>query len=339
MSLGNLSGGPGKYVPVIISAAWSKAVELSQQASDDIETAIALTTPAPQAEPIEPIEITPLPDEIPEAPTLPALSQPTATALYDSTSEGLISKLAELFSGYLSDHFSDNTYIEDAQDWITRALTVGGSGIDADVETQLWNRARDRALTDAARGREALEADWAARRFPTPPGALRHGLLMIDKAAQDAVAEAARAQAAEAFSREVENARFAVERAVSLRSLALSSAADYIRTMVQGPQVATQVASTIIDSQSRFSASLTELYRAQLAAVDIPLRVKTTNAELKVRTNETNVRTAMETLTQRVNAAVANANMVATQAAAAFNAVNTSASVSGNDSTTTSIEG
>ena len=82
MSLGNLSGGPGKYVPVIISAAWSKAVELSQQASDDIETAIALTTPAPRAASPDPIEV----PDVPDAPALTALNQSTATALYDSTS-------------------------------------------------------------------------------------------------------------------------------------------------------------------------------------------------------------------------------------------------------------
>lgn len=335
MSLGNLSGGPGQYVPVIISAAWDKATMLSEEASDKVDTAIALTTPAPQAAAADVIQVPTLPD----APTLTALSQPTATALYDSTSEDLINTLAGLFSGYLSEHFPNDDFVEDAQDWITRALTVGGSGINTAVEGQIWNRARDRALMDANRSREALEADWAARRFPTPPGALRSGLLMIDRTAQDAIAEAARAQATEAFSREVENARIAVERAVSLRSLALSTASEYIRTLAQGPQVAASVASTIIDSQSRFSATLADFYRAQLSAVEIPLRVSTTNAELKVRTNETNVRTAMETLTQRVNAAVANANMVATQAAAAFNAVNTSASVSGNDSTQTNIEG
>ncbi len=335
MSIGNLSGGPGQYVPVIISAAWAKAEALSGQASDKVEEAIALTTPAPRA--ANP-DVIPLPT-LPDAPTLTALSQPTATALYDSTSEDLINTLAGLFSGFLAEHFPTDDYITEAQDWVTRALTVGGGGVNAAVEGQIWNRARDRALADAARNREALETDWAARRFPTPPGALRHGLLMIDKAGQDAIAEAARAQAIEAFTREVENARIAVERAVSLRNLALTTAGEYIRTLAQGPQVAAQVASTIIDSQARFSSTVTDFYRAQLAAVEIPLRVSTTNTELKTRTSETNVRVAMETLTQRVNAAVANANMVATQAAAAFNAVNTSASVSGADQTTTNIEG
>ncbi|HOU64462.1 MAG TPA: hypothetical protein PK861_00320, partial [Thermomonas sp.] len=122
-------------------------------------------------------------------------------------------------------------------------------------------------------------------------------------------------------------------------SLALTSALEYIRPLAQGPQVAAQVASTIIDSQSRFAATLTDFYRAQITAAEIPLRVSTTNAELRMRTNETNVRTAMETLGQRVNAAVASAQMAGTQAAAAFNAIHTQASVSGNDSTVTNVEG
>lgn len=335
MSLGNLSGGPGQYVPIIISAAWSKATELSGDADERIDTAIALTTPPPQA-PAPTVIQQPV---LPTAPTLTALNQASATALYDSTSEDLINTLAGLFTGFLAEHFPTDEYISDAQDWITRALTVGGSGVNANVENQIWNRARDRALLDANRSREALEADWAAKRFPTPPGALRYGQLMIDKSAQDAVAEAARAQAIESFTREVENARIAVERAVALRSLALSTASEYIRTLAQGPQVAASVASSIIDSQARFSSTVTDFYRAQIAAVEIPLRVSTTNAELKVRTNEANVRVALDTLTQRVSAAVASAQMAGTQAAAAFNAINTQASVSGNDSTVTNIEG
>jgi hypothetical protein len=337
MSLGTLSGGPGQYVPVIISAAWNKATTLSEGADTRIDEAIALTAPAPKA-PNPDVIVAPA---LPTAPTLTSLNLPAATALYDSTSSDLIDTLTGLFAGFLAEHFpaGENDYTSAAQEWITRALTAGGSGVNAAVEAQIWNRARDRALLDANRNREALEADWASRRFPVPPGALRYGQIMIDKTAQDSIAEAARAQATEAFSREVENARIAVERAVSLRSLALSTANEYIRTLIQGPQVAAGVASSITDSQTRFSATLTDFYRAQISAVEIPLRVSTTNAELKVRTNESNVRIAMDTLTQRVNAAVSSAQMAATQAAAAFNAINTQASVSGNDSTVTSIEG
>lgn len=318
-----------------MNRSWDRAVALTEKASALVGNAVALTTPAPVA---PAPDVVPAP-KLPTAPTLPVLDQSTATAVYDSTSGDVVNMLTGMFSSFLSTHFSENGFVRDAQAWISRALTVGGSGVNAAVEAQLWNRARDRALTDANRAREAMEADWAGRRFPMPPGALRHGLAMIDKTAQDAIAEASRAQATEAFTREVENARIAVERAISLRSLALSSAGEYIRTLVQGPQVAASVAGTVIDAQARFSSTLTDYYRAQVTAAEIPVRVSTTNAELKARTNEANLRTAMETLGQRVSAVVANAQMVGTQAAAALNAINTQASISGSDSTQTNIEG
>lgn len=106
-----------------------------------------------------------------------------------------------------------------------------------------------------------------------------------------------------------------------------------------GPTVAAQAAGTIIDAQARMSATMTDFFRAQVQAAEIPVRVATTNAELKVRTNEANLRTAMETLNARVNAVMANAQMVGTQAAAALNAIHTQASVAGTDQTVTSIEG
>jgi post-segregation antitoxin (ccd killing protein) len=327
--------GPAAIVPDMINRAWIKATELSADASELTNDAVALTQPAPTAA---------MPDRVtaptmPAAPTLPNLTTATASALYDATSVGVIDQLAGLYREFIDDNFADDSFINDAQSWVKKALTTGGAGINVAVEQQLWNRARDRALADAARAREALETDWAGRRFPMPPGALRHGLLAVDKSAQDAIAEAARTQATESFRTEVENARLAVERAVSLRSLAVQAAGEYVRLLSQGPSVAAQVSGTIIDSQTRFSAALTEFYRAQISAVEIPVRVATTNAELKARTTEANLRTAVETLGQRVNAVMANAQMISTQAAAAFNAVNVQASIAGSDQTITSIEG
>ncbi len=329
--------GLGGTIEGFMNRAWDRAVGLTVDAGKLVGEAVALTTPAPTA----PVPAAVPDPTLPTPPTLPVLNQFAATAVYDSTSVNVVNMLTGLFSSFLSTHFSESGFVRDAQAWISRALTVGGSGVNAGVEAQLWNRARDRALTDASRARKTTEIDWAGRRFPMPPGALRHGLALIDKTAQDAIAEAARTQATEAFTREVENARIAVERAISLRSLAMSSAGEYIRTLVQGPQVAASVASTVVDAQARFSSTLVDYYRAQVTAVEIPVRVGTTNAELKARTNEANLRVAMETLGQRVSAVVANAQMVGTQAAAALNAINTQASVSGSssDSVVTNIDG
>lgn len=325
--------GPATLVPDFMNLAWNKAVSLSGEATARTDTALALVTTAPTA--ADPTAITA--PTLPTAPVLRAMNQADATALYGATADDVINTLTGIYADFLTAYFPEDAYIADAQDWVTRALTTGGAGINTVVEGQLWGRARDRALVDASRAQEALEADWAARRFPMPPGALRYGSLVIQRTAQEAVAEAARTQASDSFRMEVENARLAVEKAVSLRSLALSSAGEYIRTLSAGPQVAASVASMIVDSQTRFSTTLTDYYRAQISAVEIPVRVSTTNAELKARTNEANLRTAMETITTRVNAVMANAQMSGTQAAAALNAIHTQASISASDVTT--IEG
>lgn len=327
--------GLGGVVEGFMNQAWNRALMMTEDANKRINEAVALTQPAPHAADPDRVQA----PVMPVGPTLTGLDQATATALYDSTRNDVVDMLTGMFSTFLSTHFPNDNFITDAQDWVKRALTVGGAGINVNVENQLWGRVRDKALKDANRSVEALEADWAARRFPMPPGALRHGSLLIQRNAQDAIAEGARTHAIESFTREVENARMAVDKAVSLRGLALQSAGEYIRTLVTGPQVAAQVAGTIIDSQARFSSTLADYYRAQVSAVEIPVRVATTNAELKTRTNEANLKVAMDTLGQRVNAVVANAQMVGTQAAAALNAIHTQASVSGNDSTVTSIEG
>lgn len=319
----------------IANAAWEKAEQLSVDASKRIDVAVAFTQPAPSVNAPSDVAVPTLPGSI----TLPSLDQPTATALYESMRSDLMNQFEGIFSSFLSDNFPDDSFVGDAQDWITRALTTGGAGINVAVEQQVWGRARDKAIAEAQRQREGLEADWTNRRFPLPPGAFRYGLLQIDRTAQEQIGEAGRTAAIESFSREVENARLAVERAVSLRQLALSSAGEYIRVLALGPQTAAQVSSSIIDSQSRFSQALTDYYRAQVSAAEIPLRVQTTNAELKARTNEQNLRAALETLQQRVNAVMANAQQAATQAAAAFNAIHTSFGVQGNTSVNTNIEG
>lgn len=329
-----LTGGPGVYVPVIMQAAWAQAAQLSGLVDDRVDDALALASTAPSV---------PLPDSVispvmPAAPSLPALDQTTATALFDSTREDIVNLLVGKFSEFLATYFPQDDYVAEAEDWVTRALQ-GGTGVNTAVEAQLWERARARALQDGMRAQDELSVAWAARRFPVPPGAYMHASLQITKGTQDAIAGAAREQAVKTFETEVANVRFAVERAIAMRTLAVQSAGDYIRALATGPQVAVQAASSILSAQTAFSAALTNYYQAQVAAVEVPVRVATTNAELKTRTNEANLRAAIDTMGRRVDAVVSNAQMLATQAAAAFNAMHTQASVAGNDSTVTSIQG
>lgn len=327
--------GPATIVPDYMNRAWTLASGLSSTATARIADARTEASTAPHAAYPDVITVPALPAK----PTLSALDQPTATALFDSTRNDVVNMLAGRFSEFITKFFPGDDYVVEAQNWIKRALTTGGTGINASVEAATWERARARTLKDAQRAQDELSTTWAARRFPVPPGAYMNASLQIARGAQDGIAEAARTQAIEAFKMEVDNVRIAVDKAISLRALALSSAGDYVKTLALGPQIAGSIAGSIIDSQTKFSGTMTDYYRAQLAAVEIPVRVATTNAELKSKTTSENLRVEMETLSQRIAAAVAGAQMVGTQAAAALNAIHTQATISGNDSTVTNIEG
>lgn len=334
-SLPPLTGGPGSYVPVIIGAAWAKAAELSATVDTTVNDALALAATPPSAGAADTITLSGLPG----APTLSPVDLAAATALLDSTRSTIVTDLIGKYTTFMAVHFPADAFVRAAEDWINDALTIGGSGVNATVEDQLWERARSKILVDADRAQEELDLAWSGRRFAIPPGAFTHASLRVQRSAQDGIAEAARDRAIESFKAEIENVRLAVAQATSLRAMALQAGGAYMSTLAQAQQAGTAAASSLVDSQARFASTLTDFYRAQIAAAEIPVRVATTNAELKVRVNEQNLRVAMETLTQRVSAVLANAQMLATQAAAAFNAMHTQASVSGNDSTVTSIAG
>jgi len=335
LSLPPLTGGPGQYVPIIMSAAWAKAAELSGVVDARVDEALALASSAPSTAAPDAVLV----PTLPASPALPGTTQAEASGLLDAARDDVTNLLVGKFTEFLTAYFPEDQYITDAQDWLHRAIAVGGTGISTAVESQLWERARARALADAARAQEELSQTFAARRFAVPPGAYLHASLQIARGAQDATAEAAREQAIKSFETEVGNTRLAIERAISLRGLAVQSAGQYIGTLAAGSQSAVAAASVVVESQNRLAATLTDYYRAQLVAIELPVRVATTNAELGVRTSEANLRAAVETLHRRVEAVLANAQMLGTQAAAAFNALHTQASVSGNDSTTTSIQG
>jgi hypothetical protein len=326
---------PADSVAALTAQVWAQATRLSGVVDDKVNEALSLASTAPSIAAPDLIYA----PALPSTPALPTMSQAEATGLFDSTKTDILNMLVGEFTTFIGTYFANDAYLTDAEDWLHQALAVGGTGINPTVEAQLWERVRSKALTDAARAQDELSVTWAARRFPVPPGAYMNAGLVLARDSMDATAEAARSQAIESFKVEVENTRIAIERAIALRGVAMQTASEYVRTLATGPQVAASAAGTIIDAEARFASTMTDYYRAQLTAVDIPVRIATTNSTLKVQTNEANLRTAMETLSARVSAVISQAQMLASQAAAAFNSIHTQASISGSDSTNTNIQG
>ena len=126
--------------------------------------------------------------------------------------------------------------------------------------------------------------------------------------------------------------RFAVQQTLDLRSKAMSAMADYIRTLMMGPQTAMQLATGLAGLELDVNRSLVALYSAEVQALQPRVQLAIEDARLQSSTNEANQRSIVATAQSKADLAKAAAQMLASQASAGINAVNASSSISGGDS-------
>lgn len=247
-------------------------------------------------------------------------------ALFDSTYQRIINDLSGKYAAFLTEFFPINGgLMAGVEDWLTRAVTTGGTGVNADVEAQIWQRDRDRITTDAASASDEAVAAWAARGFPLPPGAANASLQAIARKRTADIAAQGREVAINAFRVEIENVRFAVTTAVSYRSQAVQAAGDYIRAMALGPQLATQLATTATDAQGRLISAATGYYRARIDVAQLAQQRNLAITDFNLRAATVSSQNAVNYSQLRANTAVGVAQSLGQQAAAALNAVNATA--------------
>lgn len=317
---------------VICAGVINDAISISQAKTDReemyVDDTLALTE--------NPILISSVPRvdigvTIPDAPAV-EFDPNTALALYDAMRQQITQQLADGFTNYITTYFPLGTEIADAAAWVKRALTTGGSGVNANVENQMWNRDRDRLMADERRAENEVGRVWAAKRYPLPPGAASHQVAQARLALQKAVSESSRERVVKTFETEVENARLAVEKAIDLRRSAISTALDYMKALALGPQLGAQLAGTLLDAEAKVASIVTDFYKAQVLAAELPLRIGIANADLVQRTNEANQKSQLENMSQRVATTMSAAQALATQAAALLNGIHAQTSFNGSES-------
>lgn len=238
----------------------------------------------------------------------------------------------ELLAGHYDDFMqkyglSDTGFIESAQSWIQRAIDTGGTGVNATVERQIWDRERSRTLSELSRAEKETMQTWAGRGHPLPPGVLTNQIKELRVEAAKKIAEASREAAIKSFQTEVENVRFAVEQAIKLFPAAMNAAAEYIKALAVGPTSAMQVVPSVTDSQSRLIGAATDLYRARITADELRLKASMTPAEWEQQSRMKNGDWLMEQIKIQVNAAVEAARNLGTQTAASLNSLHANAGV------------
>ena len=314
----------------LVSATFDRAWGVAQSKSDTsdalFEQALTAGGNAPS---MAPAQLAFTASAVEPLVNIPQQAEGASLAKFYELSEAVINQLAGLFTGYMGTYFPDETpYLNKAQEWIVKALTEGGTGMNARVEDQIWQRDRARILKDAGRAAADVLGTFAARNYPLPPGAAAHAVRLIQQDAQDKISQVSRDVAIKQAELEVENVKFAVQQAIGLYSAAMGAACEYVKALSIGPNSAMGVIPSVTDSQAKLISAAADYYRARISVDELRLKAAQPNAEYQQQANAKNADWIMEEIKTRVQAAVAAAQSLGTQAASALNSLHVQAGIS-----------
>lgn len=98
-------------------------------------------------------------------------------------------------------------------------MLAGNLGLAAEIETALWERARQRDATAADQAIAEAYSDFAARGFTLPPGALLKRIDGVRQAKQDNASQTSRDIAIESAKLRIDGVKFAIGQMVALEQL------------------------------------------------------------------------------------------------------------------------
>lgn len=317
-----------------VSAIIDRAIELgnekSELAQQLTEAAITASVGAAYINPVLP-DLTPVVVEPPV--TIPTNATGVDFALFDSTYTKIIDELSDKFSTFLTEFFPmDGGLMQSVEQWLGNAIQNGGTGVNATVEAQLWQRDRDRITTESLAASDEAVSTWAARGYPLPPGAANATLQAIAQKRTTDLNNQSRDVMVKAWDKEVENVRFAITTAISYRGQAIAAAGDYIRAMALGPQLATQLATSASDAQARLIGAAGTYYNARISVAELAQRRNLAISDLNLRAATVSTQNAVNYSQLRAQTAISAANSLGQQASAALNAVSVTAQLIGSES-------
>lgn len=300
-----------------------KAEKAEQLGDDAITASIGGSYVTPVATPDTPVVVEP-------NVYIPSTAAGVDSALFNSTYQQIINDLSDKYATFLTEFFPINGgLMTGVEQWLQRAIIDGGTGVNAAVESQIWQRDRDRIAMEAASAIDEARNSWAARGFPLPPGALQAQIQQIEQKRSAAIATQGREVAINAFRVEIENVRFAVGAAIGYRTSAIQAAGDYIRAMALGPQLATQLATAASDAQARLISSASSYYNARINVAQLAQQKNLAITDFNLRAAMTSSQNSVSYSQLRANTALGVAQSLGQQAAAALNAVNATSQLIG----------
>ena len=249
-------------------------------------------------------------------------------SLFDTKYMELIGELVARFTSFRTDFFPDeaSTYTA-AETWLSDAL-ADPSGLPAAVAAQIVTDDKDRIVADAARATDAVIAQFAARRFPLPPGAAAAATIQIQQKAQDEIATSSR----KVVIASIEQLRFVIQQTMGLRQMAMSTAIEYIKALASGPDTASRLVGIGYDAQSKLISAASQFYNSRIAAAEAVSKVGQYNVGAALQAAEKNQTKDLTLIEDRVKVLLTECQAIAQMATSLFNNLHASTSVTSSSS-------
>jgi len=238
---------------------------------------------------------------------------------FDSKYIELATFLVGKFTNIISTYFPNDAAVYAKAETLLTAALGSDLGIPLSVQQQTWGDDHARITADKLRAQDGVIAKFAAMRFPLPPDVAANAVMQLEQKAQDELAESSRKIA----TASVENLKWAVEKVVNLRQLALGSAGDYVKALASAPDVASRVLGIGYDAQSKLISSAAQFYGADTNAKEMMSKVAQYNATLALTAGEKNQAANLTLVEDRIKALLSDLQLVRQESTALFNNLHT----------------
>lgn len=257
-------------------------------------------------------------------PTVTISDVPASTAYADfETQYGeLVSLQGTKLANFLTAYFPDDTPLYGAaEDWLQAAIANPAGGIPVAVQSQILTDDRDRVLADASRASDAVIATFAARGFPLPPGQAASAVMQIQQKAQEEIAASSR----KISIMSIEQMRFNIEKAINCRQMAMSSVLDYVKTIMQAPEVSSRLVGVGYDAQSKMISAAASFLNARADVAKVANQVSQFNASTKLDADTKNQAATLSLIIENLKTYIVEAQQAGQQATAMYNNLHASA--------------
>lgn len=303
----------------IINAAWNKGID--EQAAFAAKMAAIGTWLDPSLPPTMSASSSAVPSITEPTVLIPSTVDVTDVMdMFDTKYGELVTLLSDKFVAFRTAYFPDeqNAYVA-AEDWLQAAI-ADPTGLPASVRAALVNADKDIATAEATRAIEAVMRNFAARRFPMPPGAAAGATLQIQQKAQDIVAESSRKM----LQQSIEQLRFVTEKTLNLRQIAMDEAIKYITALASGPNIASGLVNVGYDAQSKLISAASSFYGARSEAAKVVSQANQFNATATQDAASKNLQSELTIIEDKLKALLAEAAALAQMATSLFNNVHAS---------------